>query len=179
MISNEFGLVFLDIPYSGFNILNEVLTSANSQTKFDDTIIEDAIEYEYIALVKNPYHRAVAIYQNGCKLRKNLKLKSQTFTEYFENNLNKWDTVDGDMYDSQESYFPDETEVNIFQYEAMLENWTNFNEYITVAGLNSIKYYVDPDPIKKWESHYDDKIAIELVNYIFENDFDRLGYTKL
>ena len=179
MISNEHGLVFVDIPFSGFDLLQEVLIKSNSQTIFNDELLVDCIEYEYITLVKNPYYRAVSIYQNGCRLRKELKLKSQNFIEYFENNLNKWDLVDGDVFDTQESYFPKEKDVNIFYFESMLESWTEFNEFITATGLNSIKYYIDSDPIKKWESHYEDKIAIELVNYIFENDFNRLGYTKL
>ena len=179
MISNEHGLVFLEVPFSGFDLLKDVLIRSNQETLFNDELLVNCIEYDYVTVVKNPYHRAVSIYQNGCKLRKDLKLKSQNFIQYFENNLNKWDTVEGDVFETQESYFLNQTDVNIFYYESLLEDWTKFNEYITGTGLSSIKYYVDPDPIKKWESHYDDKIAIELVNYIFENDFDRLGYTKL
>ena len=90
MISNEHGVVFLNVPFSGFEFLKEVLLKSNPDTSFEDEIIDDCIEYEYVALVKNPYYRAVAIYKNGCKLRKELKLKSQNFSEYFENTLNRW-----------------------------------------------------------------------------------------
>lgn len=178
MISNEHGIVFLDIPFSGFKFLKEVLIETNKETSFTDKIIDDCIEYEYVALVKNPYHRAVSIYQNGCRLRKKHKLKSQSFIKYFENNLNQWDFVKDDVFETQKSYFPN-TSATIFDYDKMLEDWSEFNHFISSTGLNPIRYYTDSDQIKKWEDHYDDKIAIELVNYIFENDFENLGYTKL
>ena len=130
-----------------------------------DNNISDCIEYDYIAIVTNPYYRAVSIYQNGCKLRKN-KLKSQNFIEYFENNLNKWDFLEDDKHESQKSYFLSEN-TTIFNYEKMLDDWSEFNNYINSLGLNSIRYYIDSDKIKKWEEHYDDKIAIELGQLYF------------
>jgi hypothetical protein len=178
MISNEHGIVFLDIPFSGSDFLKEVLIKSNPETSFDDELIVECIEYEYVALVKNPYYRAVTIYQNGCRLRKEHKLKSQRFAEYFENNLNRWDFVDDDKFETQTSYFPDE-DLTMFLSEHLLESWHDFNQFITSIGLNTIRYYTDPDPIKNWETHYEDKIAIELINYIFEDDFENLGYSKL
>tara|TARA_B100000900_G_C20567164_1_gene711637 strand:+ start:1173 stop:1709 length:537 start_codon:yes stop_codon:yes gene_type:complete len=178
MISNEHGVVFLNVPFSGFEFLKEVLLKSNPETSFEDEIIDDCIEYEYVALVKNPYYRAAAIYKNGCKLRKELKLKSQNFSEYFENTLNRWDFVESDVFETQTSYFP-EKDLTMFAYEKLLDSWSDFNQFISSAGLNTIQYYTDPDPIKNWETHYEDKIAVELVNYIFEDDFENLGYTKL
>ena len=179
MISNEHGLVFLEVPFLDLDLLEDVLIRSNQETLFNNELLVNCIEYDYVTCSKKSISSWVSIYQNGCKLRKDLKQKSQKIIKYIENNLNKWDTVEGDLFETQESYFLNQKDVNIFYYESLLEDWTKFNEYITGTGLSSIKYYVDPDPIKKWESHYDDKIAIELVNYIFENDFDRLGYTKL
>ena len=46
-------------------------------------------------------------------------------------------------------------------------------------GLNTIKYYTDPNAIKDWEDYYLEKESIEIVNYIFEDDFENLGYSKL
>jgi len=178
MISNEHGVVFLDVPFTGFESLGEVLLESNPETSFDDVLVDDCIEYEYVTLVKNPYLRAVAIYQNGCRLRKELKLKTQSYTEYFENNLNKWDFVEGDVVETQKSYFP-EKDINTFAYETMRDDWNEFNKCITEVGLNPIRYYADPNPIANWEKHYDDKIAIELANYIFDEDFENLGYSKL
>ena len=61
----------------------------------------------------------------------------------------------------------------------MLKTWQPMNDVLTELGLNSIRYYTDPDAIKNWEDEYKEKESIEIVNYIFENDFKNLGYSKL
>ena len=50
---------------------------------------------------------------------------------------------------------------------------------LTELGMKPIQYYTDPDTVKNWESEYKEKESIEIVNYIFENDFKNLGYPKL
>jgi hypothetical protein len=178
MISNEHGIVFVNIPFTGFELLSEVILNSNPKTTFNDVIADKCIEYEYVALVKNPYHRAVALYQEGMRLRKEHNLKTQSFSEYFENILNKWDFVPSDIFETQTHYLVSEDTL-MFKHEVMLEDWAQFNEVLLTCGLTPIRYYTDAHPIKKWEKHYDDVIAVELINYIFEDDFKNIGYSKL
>lgn len=180
MVLNEYGLNFIEIPFSGGDIFVKIFKETNRDEDVDDELVEKSIEYHNISIVQNPYQRAVSIYKHGLQLRKENDLKSQEFTAYFENNLNKWgELVKDDVFYSQNHYLKNYEDLEIFKYEDMLKTWQPMNEVLTELGLNSIRYYTDPDAIKNWEDEYKEKESIEIVNYIFENDFKNLGYSKL
>ena len=61
----------------------------------------------------------------------------------------------------------------------MLKDWQEINKYLIETGLNPIRYYADSTIIKKWKEFYSEKESVEIVNYIFEDDFENLGYSKL
>tara|TARA_B100001093_G_C26860593_1_gene1030012 strand:- start:15514 stop:16056 length:543 start_codon:yes stop_codon:yes gene_type:complete len=180
MISNEHGLNFIEIPYSGGNLFSESLLDTNRDLKKDNNLLDKAIEYYNLAIIKNPYQRAVDIYKNGMQLRKENNLKSLKFATYFENTLNKWgDLVEIDNFTSQYNYIKDFEDIDTFKYEDLIKSWHSINEYIENIGLNTIRFYTDPDVIKNWETEYKERESIEIVNYVFEDDFKNLDYTKL
>jgi len=180
MISNEHGFNFIEIPFSGGDLFLDSFRESNRDLKEDENLLDKSIEYHNLCIVKNPYQRAASLYKNGMQLRKEYDLKSQNFSTYFENILNNWgDPVEGDKFTSQYSYIKDYDDIDIFKYEDLLKSWQYINEYIAEIGLNTIRYYTDPDKIKKWKDHYKESTAVEIVNYIFEEDFENLGYSKL
>jgi len=178
MVLNEYGLNFIEIPFSGSDRFIKEFNLNNQEVKNSDNIIPD-IEYHNLSIVKNPYYRACYFYRNGSKIRKDRKLKQQSFASYFENNLNKWDFVDDDVIKSQFSYLEDVENPIIFKHEDLIEDWNSLNKILTELGLSSIQVYNEIDNIKDWEKYYEDQIAIEIVEYIFESDFENLGYSKL
>ena len=178
MISNEHGFNFIEIPYSGTELFLETFLESNSQCKISDEKLDSCIEYHTMCIVKSPYLRASYIYRNGNQLRKENDLKTQSFVSYFENNLNKWDTIDNDIFYSQYHYIKNESGIEIFKYEDLLDNWSSLNEYISEIGFSTLKYYTEPE-IKNWHDDYKEEGSAELVEYIFEDDFENLGYSKL
>ena len=88
MISNEYGLNFIEIPFSGGDLFVDSLLESNRDLKEGDILLDNSIEYYNLAIIQNPYQRAVTIYKNGMHLRKENDLKSQKLPTYFENNLN-------------------------------------------------------------------------------------------
>ncbi len=180
MISNEHGFNFIEIPFSGGNLFVDSFRETNVDFKEDDVLLDKSIEYYNAVIVQSPYQRAVSIYKNGVSLRKEHDLKYQKFPTYFENNLNNWgELVESDKFTSQFDYIKNYKDVDIFKYEELIDSWHPINEYITNIGLNTIKYYTNPIAIKDWEDNYLEKESIEIVNYIFEDDFENLGYSKL
>lgn len=181
MISNEHGFNFIEIPFSGCEIFVEVFRETNREFKEDEKLLTNAIQYHNVSIVQNPYRRAVSLHKNGLQLRKENDLKSQSFLTYFENKLNNWgELVKEDTFLPQFDYLKDfENDLNLFKYEDLIKSWQPINDLIKDIGFNSIKVFTDPDAIKDWESIYEDKDAIEIVNYIFEDDIKNLGYTKL
>jgi len=180
MISNEHGFNFIEIPFSGSDLFLDSFWQTNRDLKEDDLLLDKSIEYYNAVIVQSPYQRAVSIYKNGSSLRKECDLKFQNFLTYFENNLNNWgELVESDKFKSQYDYIKNYEDIDIFKYEELIDSWHPMNEYLTNIGLNTIKYYTDPIKIKNWEENYLEKESIEIVNYIFEDDFENLGYSKL
>jgi hypothetical protein len=178
MISNEYGFNFVEIPHSGTELFLDIFLKSNSQCKISDEKLDSYIEYHTMCIVKSPYLRASHIYRNGNKLRKENDLKTQSFVSYFENNLNKWDSLDDDIFYPQYHYIKNESDIQIFKYEELLDNWFSLNEYISEIGLSTLKYFSEP-AIKNWHDDYKEEGSAELVEYIFEDDFENLGYSKL
>ena len=180
MISNEHGFNLVEIPFSGSELFLQSFRESNRDLKENDSLLTQSIEYYNVAIVQNPYKRAVSIYKNGLFLRKENDLKPQKFVNYFENNLNKWgELVEDDNFKSQYEYIKQYKDIDIFKHEDLLNSWHPLNEYLVNLGFNTIKYYTDPNLIKNWEDNFQEKEALEIVEYIFEDDFKNLGYTKL
>ena len=179
MISNEYGLHLINIPFSGYDLFTKAFAESNNDLKIDDEKLDGCIEYENFAIVRSPYLRAAYIYKNGMKLRKGRDLKQQNFSDYFENNLNKWDTLEEDLFTSQYNYIKDIDDVELWKYEELLDSWFDLNDFLKEFGVRPIKCYSELDPIKNWHDFYEEPTAVELVEYIFEDDFENLGYSKL
>jgi len=178
MISNEYGFNFIEIPVSGSELFLEIFKESNRECKLTDERLNTCIEYHTMSIVKSPYLRASCIFRNGSQLRKEHNLKPQTFLSYFENNLNKRDSLSHDIFHPQYNYIKDEEDIEIFKYENLLDDWSPLNSYLTNVGLNSIRYFSE-QLIKNWQGDYKEDGTIELVEYIFEDDFENLGYSKL
>lgn len=178
MILDEYGLNFIEIPFSGSELFVSEF-DINNQDVVKSENLSSAIEYHNLAIVKNPYLRACHIYRNGSKIRKDKKMNQQSFASYFENNLNKWDFVQEDVIRSQHSYLSKIENLILFKHEELLENWQNLNKLLGELGLSNIQVYIESDNLKDWEKHYEDPTALEIVEYMFESDFENLGYSKL
>ena len=180
MVSNELGFVFVSIPYVGYELFKSVYCEKNGEGGLDDSILPKLLEYEYAAVVKNPYHRAVDIWKNGCNVRKEQKRKQQTLGKYFENHLNRWDYIEEDLFDTQVSYMDGMQVEHLFRYEDLVEGkWTIINEFLTSMGSLGIGYYADPDRVRDWKQYYEDPYTVEVVNYVFEKDFEFCKYSLL
>ena len=178
MISNEFGFNFIEIPFSGCEIFRNIFCESNSECNLEDKKLDTCIEYHTFSIAKSPYLRASCIFRNGLQLRKEHDLKPQTFLSYFENNLNRWDMLADDIFHSQYHYIKDAKDVELFRYEDLLETWAPLNEYLKNIGLNPIRYF-NEEIIKNWQDDYSTEKSVEIVEYIFEDDFENLGYSKL
>jgi len=67
MVLNEYGLNFIEIPFSGSDRFIKEFNLNNQEVKNSDNIIPD-IEYHNLSIVKNPYYRACYFYRNGSKI---------------------------------------------------------------------------------------------------------------
>jgi hypothetical protein len=165
MISNEYGFNFIEIPLSGSELFLEAFKESNRECKLTDERLDTCIEYHTMSIVKSPYLRASCIFRNGSQLRK-------------EHNLNKRDSLSQDTFHPQYNYIKDEEDIEIFKYENLLDDWSPLNSYLANIGLNSVRYFSE-QLIKNWQGDYKEDGTIELVEYIFEDDFENLGYSKL
>jgi hypothetical protein len=180
MVSNELGFVFVSIPHTGYELFKTVYGEKNGESGLDDSILLDVLDYEYVAIVKNPYHRAVDIWKNGCDIRKEQKRKQQTLGKYFENHLNRWDYVVEDLFDTQVSYMRITPVEHLFHYEDLVGgNWSIVNKFLKSMGSLGIDYYADPDRVRDWKQYYEDPYTVEVVNYMFEKDFEFCKYPLL
>ena len=180
MVSNELGFVFVSIPYVGYELFKSVYCEKNGEGGLDDPILSELLEYEYATVVKNPYHRAVDIWKNGCAIRKEQNRKQQLLGKYFENHLNRWDYVEEDLYDTQVSYMGEMQVEHLFRYEDLVDgNWSIVNEFLKSMGSLGIDYYADPDRVRDWKQYYEDRYTVEVVNYVFEKDFEFCKYPLL
>ena len=148
-------------------------------------------DYDLFSIVKSPYHRAHEMWLEGqTKLRK-ASIRKQSVGEYYENLLNGWECAEDDMIYSQVSclkstdgaYFGEKNvdfEVKtLFHYEDLVDNnLADINEFLTRCGMHSLQFYVDYSYNDIWREHFDQH-SIEMINYIFDEDFEYCGYGKI
>lgn len=208
MISHEFGFVFVHVPFSGSESLEEDYLKKNGdiaiasadvdrlpwdtpmEGKNLGTIVKQFHDYDLFAIVKSPYLRAAEMWINAqSKLRK-AEVGKLTLGNYYENLLNKWKYAPDDKIDKQVDYLRSKdgeyfgVEVdfevkNLFKYETLVDSdMSELNNFLAESLAPPLNYYHDPSLLKDWDQHFDSH-AIEMVNYIFEEDFEFCDYRKL
>lgn len=208
MISHEFGFVFVHVPFNGSESLSEDYLKHNGEyviSSFDvenlpwDTPLEGENlgsfvkqfpEHELFAMVKSPYLRAVEMWIEAQSKLRIAGIGRLTLGNYYENLLNNWKCAPDDKIDRQVDYLRstdgeyygvdvDFKVTTLFKYENLVDGeMADINEFLSELGTSNVNYYYDSSILKNWEDHYDDH-AIEMVNYIFEEDFSFCGYHKL
>ncbi len=209
MISHEYGFMLVHVPFNGSEFLEEDYVKRNHEFVIASTdtkklaqelplegkqlakTIKQFYDYELFAMVKSPYLRAVEMWLEAqTKLRKS-GVGRLTLGNYYENLLNKWKYAPDDkivrqvdyLKSSNGVYFETELDVevtNLFKYEFLVDgDMKELNEFLNNFDASGLPFYHDPTKIDdSWDEHYDDH-AIEMVNYIFAEDFEYCGYSKL
>jgi len=208
MISHEYSFVLVHVPFNGSESLEEDYLRANGDSAISsydvdnlpwDTPLEGKNlgeiakkfhDYDLFAIVKSPYLRAVEMWLDAqSKLRK-AGIGKLELGNYYENLLNKWKHAPDDRINKQVDYlrsvngeyFGTEVDLevkNLFKYELLVDgDMLELNTFLEGSHSSPLSYYHDPSMLKGWEDHYNDH-AIEMVNYIFDEDFDFCGYFKL
>ena len=145
--------------FGGGDLFLNPFRESNRDLKEDGVLLDNSIEYYNLCIVQNPYQRAVSLYKNGMQLRKEHDLKSQNFSTYFENNLNKWgDPVNDDNFTSQHDYIKSYDDIDIFKYEELLKSWHTINEYLVDIAIQSLS----SDEIEGLSSKYNN-LPISIV----------------
>lgn len=209
MISHEYGFMLVHIPFTGSKSLEEdyvkrnhefVIASSDTKKLAKELTLEgnqlaktikQFYDYDLFAIVKSPYLRAVEMWINAQPKLRECGVGRLTLGNYYENLLNKWKFAPDDKIDKQIDYlksingmyFDTEVDVNVkhlFKYEFLVEgNMVELNEFLKSLGANGLPFYYDPNKLDDtWDEYYDDH-AIEMVNYIFADDFEICGYSKL
>jgi hypothetical protein len=209
MISHEYGFMLVHIPFTGSEFLEEDYVKRNHEFVIasSDTkklargiplegnqlgkTIKQFYDYELFAITKSPYLRAVEMWINAQPKLRECGVGRLTLGNYYENLLNQWNYAPDDKIIKQVDYlksvdgmyFDTEVDVevnNLFKYEFLIDgDMTELNEFLRNFGADGMPYYVDSNKLDdKWDEEYDDH-AIEMVNYIFDEDFEYCGYSKL
>jgi hypothetical protein len=166
---------------------NKILTEntlGNTIRKFHD--------YDLFAIVKSPYQRAYEMWMVGQSKLKKSRIGKQTIGEYYENLLNGWDCVEGDKIQTQVEYLKSDDNntyfgasdvnfkvENLYHYEDLIKNkFDGVNDFLSYNDMNNLSYYIDYDYDETWRENYD-KNSIDIVNYVFDEDFSYCGYGKI
>ncbi len=209
MISHEFSFIMVPVPFNGSEFLEEDYVKRNHEFVIASTdtkklaqelplegkqlakTIKQFYDYELFAIVKSPYLRAVEMWLEAqTKLRKS-GVGRLTLGNYYENLLNNWKCAPDDSIITQVDYlkskngqyFEVDLDIEIdtlVKYEFLVDgHLEELNGFFDKLGAPGIPFYHDPTKLDdSWNKHYD-KHAIEMVNYIFEEDFELGGYRKL
>ena len=209
MISHEYGFVLVHIPFTGSKSLEEdyvkrnhefVIASSDTKKLAQELPLEgnqlaktikQFYDYDLFAIVKSPYLRAVEMWINAQPKLRECGVGRLTLGNYYENLLNQCKFAPDDKIVKQVDYlkstngmyFDTEVDINVnnlFKYEFLVDgNMAELNEFLTSLGANGMPFYHDSKKLDDtWDEYYDDH-AIEMVKYIFEDDFENLGYSKL
>ena len=209
MISHDSGVILVNVPFSGADVFENCYIKKNDESCISsyDTkklsqneplqhaslgrTINQFYDYSLFSIVKSPYLRAYEIWKKGQSNLKKEKMGKQDLGEYFENMLNGWNCIPEDKVESQSVYLQSndnsyfgynnvEFKVEeLFHYENLIKNeLTDINDFLEENQMRPLTYFVDPDFNEDWSEYYD-KNAIEIINYVFEEDFAYCGYRKL
>lgn len=209
MISHDLGVILVHVPFSGSKIFEEsYLTNKNNDfiSSYDvkklptKTVLEKKelgntirkfYDYDLFAIVKSPYQRAYEMWKNDIGKLKRSKIAKQTLGEYYENLLNGWNTSEDTVIETQVSYLKstnnsyfgaddvDFSVDNLFYYEDLVKtNLVQINSFFEELGMPMLNFYSDYELKKDWRETIDDH-AVEVINYIFDEDFDYCGYGKI
>lgn len=209
MISHDLGVILVHVPFSGSDLLEEnYLLNKNEEfiSSFDTKklprkkILEKSelahtirtfYDYDLFAIVKSPYQRAFEIWKHHAYKLKKSKSSKQTIGEFYENILNGWTSSEDVSINTQtkflktinDTYF-NATDINfevtnLFHYEALLKNdLSEINTFFKHQEMPLLSFYADSGIKKDWRDSLDDH-AVEVINYIFDEDFDYCGYGKI
>lgn len=207
MISHENGLIFIHIPYNSGNEVEQCyLKKSNPFISAFDTkklakgepliganlsnTIKQFFDYDLFSIVKSPYLRAYDMWVSNQSLIRKTKYKKLTIGEYLEFILNKYEGF-ADLYiGTQKSHLVStgamyginklEFEVsNLFPYEDIIDNkFENINSFLETSHATPFSYFVDTKYDEDWRENYN-KNSINMVNYIFDEDFQYCGYQKI
>ena len=198
MISHDCGVIYLNIPFSGGESFNKFYVdrykgsmkriegnNENEIKQNTEKYIHDFYDYDLFTIVKNPYHRAVDMWLNAQSKFKRTSIKKQSISEYFENLLNKWDCSDEDYISYQTDYLIKKDnhinyEVkNIFHVEDLINGkFDRINLFLEDNYMPSMSFYIEEPQDENWRDYYN-KDSIEIINYIFDEDFEYCGYGKI
>lgn len=209
MISHDCGVILVNIPFNGTDIFEDLYIKKHERNIIASTdvkklpnkepltgrnlakIIRQFHDYEVFSIVKSPYRRAYEMWIAGQKKLKQSNIKKQNLGEYYENLLNGWNCVEDDSILRQTSYLKTKNNTyfgeknvnfevtNLFNYEKLIENnLYELNDFLTENNLHSLQFYVDPFYHEDWREHFDSH-SIDLINYIFDEDFEYCGYGKI
>ena len=209
MISHDSGVILVNVPFSGADVFESWYIKKNDEScisSFDTKrlsqneplqhatlgrTIKQFYDYSLFSIVKSPYLRAYEIWKRGQNKLKKEKMGKQNLAEYFENLLNGWNCIPEDKIEPQSVYLQSKNNMyfgyndvefavtELFHYENLIKNdLESINTFLESNGMRRLSYFVDADFNEDWIEHYD-KDAIEIINYVFEEDFSYCGYRKL
>lgn len=200
MVSHECGVIYIDVPFSGGKSFEEFYIKKHNQlfvknkediNKYTAKCIREFFDYDIFAIVKNPYHRAVDMWLSAQSKYKKTNVKKQTIGEYYENLLNGWDCADGDALifqttylKSKNGYYLETKDIdfecsNIFYYEELIDSKLDkINDFLSSNNMPNLSFFLDTSSNENWREYYDTQ-SIEIINYIFDEDFDYCGYRKI
>ena len=209
MISHEYSFMQVHVPFNGGEFLEEDYVKRNHEFVIASTdtkklaqelplegrqlakTIRQFHDYELFSVVKSPYLRAVEMWLEAqSKLRKS-GVGRLTLGNYYENLLNNWKCAPDDEIIRQVDYLKStdgvyfETDVDmevkhLIKYEFLVDgNMSELNDFLISLDAPILPFYHDPMKLDdSWDDNYNDH-AIEIINYIFEEDFEYCGYSKL
>lgn len=205
MISHDAGIILVNVPFNGtyefeFEYVkrNYEIAIASNDTRKNRAIVEKKelgkiidqfYDYELFTITKSPYLRAYEMWVYEKNLRDEKWFKKLTIGKFYEGILNR--KIENkteilkqiDYCKSQNKYFGYDITFEVknkFQYEKLSGgDSTDLNNFLRENDANTINYMcVDLQFNQKWDEEYDEH-SIEIVNYLFEEDFEFGNYQKL
>ena len=205
MISHEHGIILVNVPFNGTYDFEteyvkrnyETVIASNDTRKNRDIIekkelgkiISQFYDYELFTITKSPYLRAYEMFVHERNLVDEKWFKKLTIGKFYEGILNR--KIENkteilkqiDYCKSQGNYFGHEVNFEVnhkFQHEKLSGcDFTDINNFLRENDANTINYMcVDVQFNQKWDEEYDEH-SIEIVNYLFEEDFEFGNYRKL
>jgi len=205
MISHDAGIILVNVPFNGTYDFEKEYVKRNYESAIasNDTrknrdilekkelgkIVSQFYDYELFTLTKSPYLRAYEMFVHERNLVDEKWFKKLSIGKFYEGILNR--KIENkteilkqiDYCKSNGNYFGHEVNFEVnhrFQYEKLSGgDFTDINNFLREHNSNTINYMcVNVQSNQKWDEEYDEH-SIEIVNYLFEEDFDFGNYRKL